>query len=70
MIFMSLLFSLALASLSALPEPVANNAAAKVIVNEQPYFLSFMGLSQNQDHHSVHNKVWALKLGSKIELSL
>lgn len=62
---MSLLFSLALASLPALPEPVANNAVAKVIVNEQPYFLSFMGLSQNKDHHSVHNKVWALKLGDK-----
>ncbi len=62
---MSLLFSLALASLPALPEPVANNAVAKVIVNEQPHFLSFMGLGANKDHHSVHNKVWALKLGDK-----
>jgi len=62
---MSLLFSLALASLPALPEPVANNAVAKVIVNEQPYFLSFMGLSKSKDHSSVHNKVWSLKLGDK-----
>lgn len=62
---MSLLFSLALASLPALPEPVANNAVAKVIVNEQPHFLSFMGLGANKDHNSVHNKVWALKLGDK-----
>ncbi|MDN3380469.1 MULTISPECIES: kelch repeat-containing protein [unclassified Pseudoalteromonas] len=62
---MSLLFSLALASLPALPEPVANNAVAKVIVNEQAYFLSFMGLGANKDHRSVHNKVWALKLGDK-----
>lgn len=65
MIFMSLLFSLALASLPALPEPVANNAVAKVVVNKHPYFLSFMGLGTNKDHHSVHNKVWALKLGDK-----
>ncbi|OUS69068.1 galactose oxidase [Pseudoalteromonas sp. A601] len=62
---MSLLFSLALASLPALPEPVANNAVAKVIVNEQAYFLSFMGLGAKKDHHSVHNRVWALKLGDK-----
>ncbi|TMN72570.1 galactose oxidase [Pseudoalteromonas sp. S1727] len=62
---MSLLFSLALASLPTLPEPVANNAVAKVVVDEQPYFLSFMGLGVNKDHHSVHNKVWALKLGDK-----
>ncbi|WP_414704819.1 hypothetical protein [Pseudoalteromonas prydzensis] len=67
---MSLFFSLALASLPVLPEPITNNAAAKVIVNEQPYLLSFMGLIQSKDHHSVHNKVWALKLGYKIELSL
>lgn len=62
---MSLLFSLALASLPMLPEPVANNAVVKVTVNEQPYFLSFMGLGAKKDHQSVHNKVWSLKLGEQ-----
>ncbi|MEM5549419.1 kelch repeat-containing protein [Pseudoalteromonas neustonica] len=60
---MSLLLSIALSALPVLPEPVANNAVAKVIVNEQPYFLSFMGIGASKDHTSVHNKVWALKLG-------
>jgi len=60
---MSLLFSLALASLPALPEPVANNAVAKVTVHNQTYFLSFMGLGRDKQYSSVHNKVWALKIG-------
>ena len=60
---MSLLFSIALASLPALPEPVANNAVAKVTVENQRYFLSFMGLGKNKQHTDVHNKVFSLKLG-------
>jgi len=60
---MSLLFSIALASLPALPEPVANNAVAKVTVENQRYFLSFMGLGKNKQHSDVHNKVFSLKLG-------
>jgi len=60
---MSLLLSLALASIPALPEPVTNNAVAKVSVENKTYFLSFMGLGQDKQHSSVHNKVWALKLG-------
>ena len=59
---MSLLLSLALASIPALPEPVANNAVAKVSVQNQTYFLSFMGLGHDKQHSSVHNKVWALKV--------
>ena len=60
---MSLILSLALASIPALPEPVANNAVAKVSIQNQTYFLSFMGLDHDKKHSSVHNKVWALKLG-------
>ena len=60
---MSLILSLALASIPALPEPVANNAVAKVSIQKQTYFLSFMGLGHDKKHSSVHNKVWALKLG-------
>ena len=55
---MSLLFSIALATIPALPEPVANNAVAKVVIDEQAYFLSFMGLSSGKAHTDVHNKVW------------
>ena len=60
---MSLLFSIALATIPALPEPVANNAVAKVVIDEQAYFLSFMGLSSGKAHTDVHNKVWVLKVG-------
>jgi hypothetical protein len=40
---MSLLFSLALASLPALPEPVANNAVAKVIVKKPALLFKLYG---------------------------
>lgn len=60
---MSLLFSIALATIPALPEPVANNAVAKVVIHEQAYFLSFMGLGKGKAHHDIHNKVWVLKVG-------
>ncbi len=62
---MSLLFSIALATIPALPEPVANNAVAKVVIDEQAYFLSFMGLSSGKAHTDVHNKVWVLKVGDR-----
>ena len=68
---MSLLFSAALASASVvanlppLPEPVANNAVAKVTVDGQPYFLSFMGLGAGKTYKDVHDKVFALKVGDK-----
>ncbi|GAA58392.1 kelch motif domain protein [Pseudoalteromonas sp. BSi20652] len=48
-----------------LPEPVANNAVAKIVVKNQPYFLSFMGLGENKQYTDVHNKVWALKIGDE-----
>lgn len=60
---MSLLFSVALATIPALPEPVANNAVAKVVIDEHAYFLSFMGLGAGKAHNDVHNKVWVLKVG-------
>lgn len=48
-----------------LPEPVSNNAVALVTIDNMQYLLSFMGLGENKDHHAVHNKVWALKLGDE-----
>ncbi|MBL1383270.1 MAG: galactose oxidase [Colwellia sp.] len=60
---MSFIFSALLASIPALPEPVANNAVAKVTAQNNTYFLSFMGLASNKQFSDVHNKVWALKLG-------
>ena len=52
------------AELPALPEPVSNNAVAKVDTDQGSYFLSFMGLGAGKTHLDIHNKVWALKLGS------
>ncbi|TLU64644.1 galactose oxidase [Thalassotalea litorea] len=46
-----------------LPEPVANNAVAKVSNPEGEYLLSFMGLGAGKTYKDVHNKAWALKLG-------
>ncbi|WDE02728.1 galactose oxidase [Thalassomonas actiniarum] len=67
-----MLLSLALLSgavgantLPPLPEPVSNNAVAKVETEDSRYLLSFMGLGPGKDHLAVHNKVWALKLGQK-----
>lgn len=48
-----------------LPEPVSNNAVAKVTTDSATYLVSFMGLGAAKDHNSVHNKVWSLKLGDK-----
>jgi len=52
-------------SLPRLPEPVSNNAVAKVSTTEGDYLLSFMGLAQGKTYKDVHNKVWALKLGQQ-----
>ncbi|RYV03334.1 galactose oxidase [Shewanella sp. OPT22] len=46
--------------LPKLPEPVANNAVAKVTVDKQDYLLSFMGLAKGKTDNDVHNKAWAL----------
>ncbi|QDP03051.1 Kelch repeat-containing protein [Thalassotalea sp. PS06] len=46
-----------------LPEPVANNAVAKVINSDGEYLLSFMGLGAGKTYKDVHNKAFALKLG-------
>ncbi|QTH64519.1 galactose oxidase [Psychrosphaera ytuae] len=74
---MSLLFALIVASSNTLyeipdlPEPVANNAVAKVTVSteeesKQVYFLSFMGLGKGKSHSDVHDKVFALKLAKNL----
>lgn len=55
--------ALARVSFPALPEPVANNAVARVSTNEGDYLLSFMGLGPGKTYKDVHNKTWALKLG-------
>lgn len=52
-------------SIPSLPEPVANNAVAKVTTKSGDYLISFMGLGSKKDHLAVHNKVWALKVGDK-----
>lgn len=62
----TLMASAALAqTLPALPQPVTNNAVAKVSNAQGTYFLSFMGLASNKTAADVHNKVWALKLGDE-----
>ncbi len=52
-------------ALAALPEPVTNNAVAKVSDAEQDYLLSFMGLSKGKTYQDAHNKAWLLPLTSK-----
>jgi len=47
----------------ALPEPVSNNAVAKITTQKGQYLLSFMGLGAKKNYQAIHNKVWALKLG-------
>lgn len=55
----------AFASFPPLPEPVSNNAVAKVTTNDGDYIVSLMGLGPRRDYKDVHNKVWALKIGDK-----
>ncbi|MBT0586078.1 galactose oxidase [Alteromonas sp. SM 2104] len=50
-------------TLPPLPEPVTNNAVARVTVDGQVYLLSFMGLGPDKDWRAVHNKTFALKVG-------
>ncbi|MBE1300962.1 MAG: galactose oxidase [Alteromonadaceae bacterium] len=52
-----------MAKLPALPEAVANNAIAKVTVNDETYLLTFMGLGAEKTYKDVHNKAWALRVG-------
>lgn len=53
-------------SLPSLPEPVSNNAVAKVTTPSADYLISFMGLAKQKDYSSVHNRVWVLKVGDDI----
>lgn len=46
----------------ALPEPVSNNAVAKVKVNGRDILLSFMGLGAGKGYEDIHNKAWKLEL--------
>lgn len=52
-------------NLPALPEPVANNAVAKVKKSGDTWLISFMGLTGAKTWQEVHNKVWALKIGEQ-----
>ncbi|MBT7953129.1 MAG: galactose oxidase [Gammaproteobacteria bacterium] len=52
-------------TLPDLPEPVTNNAIAKVNTSEGLYLLSFMGLGVGKTNKDVHNKVWALNVGDR-----
>ena len=52
-------------TLASLPEPVTNNAIAKISDGKQDYLLSFMGLSQGKTYQDVHNKAWMLPLTPK-----
>lgn len=52
-------------SLPDLPEPVSNNAVAKVSTSSADYLISFMGLAKQKDYSSVHNRVWVLKVGDE-----
>ncbi|WP_339899388.1 galactose oxidase [Paraglaciecola polaris] len=45
-----------------LPEPVTNNAVAKVVTSQGRYLLSFMGLGATKTDKAVHNKAWALNI--------
>ena len=60
------LFALWLAAspmhLPPMPEPVSNNAVAKVVSEGVPYLLSFSGLGPDKDYRAVHNRAWALPL--------
>ncbi|WP_394173826.1 Kelch repeat-containing protein [Thalassotalea litorea] len=50
-------------SLPALPEPVTNNAVAKVSNPDGEYLISFMGLGAGKTYKDVHNRALALKIG-------
>jgi N-acetylneuraminic acid mutarotase len=50
-------------SLPDLPEPVSNNAVAKVTTPSADYLISFMGLAKQKDYSDVHDRVWVLKVG-------
>ncbi|WP_394130154.1 Kelch repeat-containing protein [Shewanella maritima] len=60
-----ILGSHAQAAYPSLPEPVSNNAVAKVSTAQGSYLLSFMGLNNAKDYTGVHNKVWSLKLNDE-----
>ncbi|MCY7295288.1 Kelch repeat-containing protein [Alteromonas sp. a30] len=62
--FFSLVSFRAFTAPNLLPEPVTNNAVAKVTLDDQAYALSFMGLGADKTHKAVHNKVWALNLAT------
>lgn len=49
-------------SIPPLPTATTNNAVASVIIDEQQYLLSFMGLNQGKTYQDVHNKAWKLNL--------
>ncbi|GAA5219140.1 Kelch repeat-containing protein [Corallincola platygyrae] len=50
------------AELPPLPEPVANNAIAKVETKRGTYFISLMGLGKGKTYKDVHARGWRLAL--------
>lgn len=53
------------ADVPPLPEPVSNNAIAKVNTPDGTFLVSFMGLGKGKTWQDVHNKVWSYKLGDQ-----
>lgn len=42
-----------------MPDRVTNNAITQIVINNEPYFLSFSGLGENKTYLDVHNKSYA-----------
>ena len=61
-VLFSSFFTVKAHTLASLPEPVTNNAVAKVSDGKNDYLLSFMGLSKRKTYKDVHNKAWMLHL--------
>ncbi len=55
---------LAVSSLPALPEPVANNAVAVAGPADDPVLVSLMGLGAGRTWRDVHARGWALPAGA------
>jgi N-acetylneuraminic acid mutarotase len=66
-LFIALIFATTIQAKSLhlpnLPEPVSNNAVAKVTTDTGQYLISFMGLGAGKTYKDVHDKVWMLTLG-------
>lgn len=57
-----LAMTLTAAALPPLPEPVTNNAVAKVTLDDTPWLLSFNGVGQGKTYQQVHDKTWGIEL--------